>query len=97
MNDTLSLLLATSILAVGGLGLYMYKSSDENQREGEYYNEDKFFGSGSLWDLNENENENENEDDYNSEDDEEVYIPKVRAKANKTKRRKSGSGTKRRY
>ena len=24
MNDTMSLILATSILAVGGLGLYMY-------------------------------------------------------------------------
>ena len=29
MNDTMSLVLATAILAVGGLGLYMYKSSDE--------------------------------------------------------------------
>ena len=29
MNDTMSLVLATAILAVGGLGLYMYKSSDD--------------------------------------------------------------------
>ena len=29
MNDTMSLILATSILAVGGLGLYMYKNNTE--------------------------------------------------------------------
>ena len=29
MNETMSLVLATTILAIGGLGLYMYKTSDE--------------------------------------------------------------------
>jgi hypothetical protein len=37
MNDTLSLLLATTILAAGGLGLYMYKSPDNNQKGGDDY------------------------------------------------------------
>jgi len=96
MNDTMSLLLATSILAVGGLGLFMYKSSDENQSGGEEYNEDNLFSSSSLWGSNENENENIN-DDYNEEYEEEVYKPKTRAKASKTKRRKACGGTKRRY
>ena len=31
MNDTMSLLLATGILAVGGLGLFMYKNSSEGE------------------------------------------------------------------
>jgi hypothetical protein len=44
MNDTLSLLLAASILAASGLGLYMYKSQDEVQKGGEEYNEIKLFG-----------------------------------------------------
>ena len=38
MNDTMSLVLATAILAVGGLGLYMYKSADEFAFDD--YNED---------------------------------------------------------
>ena len=97
MNDTMSLLLATSILAVGGLGLFMYKSSDDSQSGGEEYNEDNLFSSSSLWGSNENENENVN-DDYNEEyNEEEIYKPKARAKASKTKRRKAGGGTKRRY
>ena len=49
MNDTMSLLLATAILAAGGLGLYMYKSPDEAQKGGEDYDEDNLFGSGSFW------------------------------------------------
>ena len=48
MNDTMSLLLATTILAVGGIGLYMYKSDDE-QKGGEEYNEDSLFSSRDFW------------------------------------------------
>ena len=29
MNETMSLLLATAILAAGGIGLFMYKSNDD--------------------------------------------------------------------
>ena len=99
MNDTMSLLLATTILAAGGLGLYMYKSTDGNKKGGKYedvYDEGSLFGSGSLWGPNDDENVDAdvNEDeDY----DEEVYEPKRRTKASKTKRRKTGGGTKRRY
>jgi hypothetical protein len=95
MNDTMSLLLATTILAAGGLGLYMYKSSDDNQKGGKYeddYDEGNLFGSGSLWGSNDDENVDVDED-Y----EEEVYEPKRRTKASKTKRRKVGGGTKRRY
>ena len=42
MNDTMSLVLATTILATGGLCLYMYKSSNEDDPTGDenYYAED---------------------------------------------------------
>jgi hypothetical protein len=94
MQDTVSLLMATAILAAGGLGLYMYKSADEKQGGGsDGYNEDSLFGTSSLWSLN-NE-ENENEDNENQEN--EYYEPKVRARGGKTKRSKKNVGTKRRY
>ena len=90
MNDTMSLLLATAILAAGGLGLYMYKS-DDLQKGGEDYNEDNLFGSGSFWgSTNEEENKQEDDEDY-----EEYYKPKPRG--GKTKRRRTTGGTKRRY
>ena len=103
MNDTLSVLLATTVLAIGGLGLYMYKSSDGNQKGGKYdddYDEDNLFGSGSLWGSSNEDDEAEHvENDYEQDYDEEIYEPKPRskAKASKTKRRKVGGGTKRRY
>jgi len=92
MNETMSLLLATAILAAGGLGLYMYKSGDDNnQKGGEDYNEDSLFGSGSFWDSN---TEDELIDD---EVIDEEYTPKSKAKGGKTKRNRKSGGTKRRY
>lgn len=87
MNDTISLLLATAILAVGGIGLYMYKT-DEHQTGGEHYNEDNLFASENFNDFSINDNENKIEED-------EEY--KVRSRNVKTKRRKQTGGTKRRY
>jgi hypothetical protein len=72
MNDTMSLLLATSILAVGGLGLFMYKSSDNEQKGGDdtEYNEDSLFGSGSFWGSSEHEEDNKEENTELQEDQE---------------------------
>jgi hypothetical protein len=91
MNDTMSLLLATAILAAGGLGLYIYKSSDGPQKGGEEYDEDNLFGSGSFWGSTNEEGEDKLEDDEYLDD----YKPKSRG--GKTKRRRAGGGTKRRY
>jgi hypothetical protein len=91
MNDTMSLLLATTILALGGVGLYMYKS-DEGQKGGDDYNEDSLFGSGSFWGSS-----NESEEPIEDEEDLSFHEPKVRARGGKTKRSRRGSGTKRRY
>lgn len=96
MNDTMSLLLATTILALGGLGLYMYKSSedgdggDDKQSGGDGYNEDSLFGSkGGFW----------GSDDDEVEDKElEVVESKVRSRGGaKTKRNRKNVGSKRRY
>ena len=44
MNDTMTLLLATAILGAGGLGLFMYKNSDnKSQKGGDDYDEDNLF------------------------------------------------------
>ena len=90
MKDTVSLLIATAILAAGGLGLYMYKSNDDKQEGGEGYDEDGLFGSSGLFGSNSEEN------DLDSEEPEH-YETKVRARGGKTKRSKRNVGTKRRY
>ena len=83
MNDTMSLFLATTVLALGGLGLYMYKSSDDKE-EGKFYDEDEIF--------------QDDESDSSSSDEDYEYEPKPRKRNNvKTKRTKNGSGTKKRY
>jgi len=86
MNDTFSLLLATSVLALGGLGLYMYKVSDD-KTGGSGYDEDEIF------------NNNDAEDDENIiSDDEIIYEPKPRTRGSgKTKKNRKGTGSKRRY
>jgi hypothetical protein len=91
MNETMSLLLATTILAMGGFGLYMYKNPEEAQKGGEEYNEDSLFGGGSFWSSNKEEDV---EEDLDFDD----YEPKPRTRANKTKRNKRSNGSsKRRY
>lgn len=99
MNESISLLMATTILALGGLGLYMFKSSDdENQKGGEEYNESSLFSS-NFWgsDSNDNEISCENELDNPLMDEDEDF-PRKRSKSKcQTKRQKRTSGTKRRY
>ena len=85
MNDTMSLLLATSILAVGGIGLYMYKSSNDEDESDDNY----IFEKDNFWGLDDSNNEDK------EEEEEEEEIPKPRK--SKTKRKKTSGGTKRRY
>ena len=90
MQDTMSLLIATTILAVGGLGLYMYKSSDDKQYGGDGYDEDSLFDSSNFWNSNDGESDSDNEEI-------EYYEPKVKGRGGKTKRAKRSTGTKRRH
>ena len=89
MNETMSLLLVSAVLAAGGLGLYMYKSSDDSQKGGDDYDEDTLFDMTSIWNTN-------SEDDVDSEEPE-IYEPKVKSRGGKTKRNKRSGGSKRKY
>jgi hypothetical protein len=89
MNDIKSLLIATTVLAIGGLGLYMYKSEDN---ELDY--DDEFSESGSEiesdLDLNELEEEDLEELEY---DDYETKKSKKGTKRNTKKK----SGTRKKH
>ena len=94
MNDTMSLILATSILAIGGLGFFMYKNNTDDQ-DGGSKNDDGFFGSGFFGNDTE---EDELEEPEPELDDDEDYDYKPKSKrGGKTKRNKKTGGTKRRY
>jgi hypothetical protein len=83
MNETMSLLLATAILAAGGIGLFMLKSNDDGTYDDEELELDEIEDLDDL-DLD------EDLDDYD-------YKPKTRGN-NKTKRnKKSGGSRKQRY
>lgn len=81
MNETMSLVLATAILAIGGLGLYMYKQPDND-----FNYDDDDNSSGSESDL-ESDLESELGDEYLDN-----YEPKV-VQRGKTKRSKPSGGT----
>jgi hypothetical protein len=96
MNDSVSIFLATTILALGGLGLYMFKSSDDKQSGGgdEEYNEDSLFGSGSFFSLGAKE-ETEDHDKFDEMDEDDYKPHKKKPKTQKN--RKSSNNSKRRY
>ena len=99
MNDTMSLLLATSILAVGGVGLYMYKSVDSGSDESSYDENNLFGGSSSFWGSNEDDEEDINDNVDKNFLEEPEPEPKVRARGGKTKTKRNtrNVGSKRRY
>lgn len=80
MNDTMSLLLVSTILGSVGLGLFMFKTDDENKElneeknindeADEKYNENKLFSS-SFWGFSneETEKKNEEKESIENEDD----------------------------
>lgn len=103
MNEHLSIFLATSILALGGLGLFMFKSIDNKDSDNSEYNEDSLFGSGSLFDWGaEEEDETTKEDNGKDEKDgEQEYLEemddfKPRRKNAKTQKYKKSQGNSRR-
>jgi hypothetical protein len=84
MKETMSLVLATAILALGGLGLYMYKQSDDFKDDFSSYSD-----SDSDSDL-----ELDSDLDSQFEEDFIDYEPKTIQKAKaKTKRNKTTGGT----
>jgi hypothetical protein len=102
MNETMSLLIATAILATGGVGLYMYKSSDDESNDdresdemaavdGDGESDDmSFFGKGGFFSSSGGDAEEEEEEHIR-------YQPKPKTRGIKTKRNRRSGGTKRRY
>jgi len=98
MNDTMSLLLATGILAVGGLGLFMYKNSTDEESfldEDTEKSEESWFDLRSFFGNSNNDEDVLNED--NDDDELEVYETKTKSRGSKTKSVRKTGGTKRRY
>ena len=98
MNETISVVLATAILAIGGLGLYMYKQSDGLGLD--FGDDDKSFDDRSNEDIDENidfdyDEDFDDQDADTYSEDLNNYEPKVRSRS-KTKRAKTGKGTKKR-
>ena len=97
MNETMSLLIATAILATGGLGLYMYKSSDDESNDDHESDEATesddtgFFGKGGFFSSSSGDAEEEDEEEHIR------YEPKPKTRGMKTKRNRRSGGTKRRY
>jgi hypothetical protein len=85
MNETMSLLLATAILAAGGIGLFMFKSPDDNDYKDDYNEEDIILDE--LEDL----------DEYNDDYEEDCKPRSKGANKNKTKRNRKSGGSRRRY
>jgi hypothetical protein len=107
MNESMSIFLATTILALGGIGLYMFKTEDDKQSdENEEYNEEGLFGSNNdtfglqsffNWGSTENEAEVEVDNEENIDPvEEEEYKPRKRAARTQKNRKPTGS-SRRRY
>jgi hypothetical protein len=112
MNDSISILLATTVLALGGLGLYVYRTNHEDQdggdksetRQDDSDNEESIFGSSNLFNWGSSEDkqkdkqkEKEKEQDVILDEDSEENELKPRKRNNvKTQRNRKASGASRR-
>ncbi len=113
MNDSGSVLLATSLLALGGLGLYMFRmTNDEEDGENNHIkNKDKdngnkeenndqetIFDISSLFSWGASDDKDENQDSVLDNEIQETEIKSRKKTATKTQRnRKSIASSRRRY
>ena len=96
----MSLLIATAILATGGVGLYLYKSPENEGSDDREYDEKVdgdsddtgFFGKGGFFSSSSEDAEEEEEEEQHIR-----YEPKPKTRSVKTKRNRRSGGTKRRY
>jgi len=89
MNDIKSLLIATTVLAIGGLGLYMYKSEDSELD----YNDD-LSESGSE---TASESGSDQDESVLEEEDIDDYKPKKTKKEGTKRNTKKNGGTRKKY
>ncbi len=92
MNDVKSLLIATTVLAIGGLGLYMYKSEDSDVNFDDQIDDDN----------SETESESGSEtgselDSVLEELDYDDYKPKEKKNGGTKKNSKKNTGTRKKH
>ena len=110
MNDSASIVLATSVLALGGLGLYMFRMThddDEDNQNNKDVKEDKNneenimdFSSLFNWGDPDNKDENKNtvQDNILDDETEEHEIkPRKKTPAKTQRNRKHTGSSRRRY
>lgn len=110
MNDSGSILLATSVLALGGLGLYMFKMTndeeDNENKDGKNKNignkeeknvEESIFNASSIlnW-IGSDEKDDKDEDSALDSEREEIEIKQRKKTNTKTQRNKKSNGSSRR-
>jgi hypothetical protein len=104
MNDSLSIVLATSVLALGGLGLYMFRNTydDEDNTKKEKNSEENImdlsglFNWGESDDKDDKDDKDENKDTVLDNEIEEYEIKPRRKTSMKTQRNRKYTGSSRR-
>ena len=99
MNDSMSILLATTILALGGFGLFMYKSTEDTQvggKEEEEYDEGSLF-SGDFWGFKDDTDDDIKEDKDDEEEYQEDIKPRRKTSPKTHRNKKANTSSKRRY
>jgi len=91
MNDIKSLLIATTVLAIGGLGLYMYKSEDSEDSGLDYADDLSESGSDTASDSGSETASELEELDYDD------YKPKKTKKEVTKRNSKKNGGTRKKY
>jgi hypothetical protein len=82
MNDSMSILLATTILALGGLGLYVYRTNHDDQdggdksdtRQDDSDNEESIFGSSNLFNWGSSEDKQKEDKQKDKEKEQDVIL-----------------------
>lgn len=113
MKDVASLLIATTMLAVGGLGLFLYGNRNETSdndpeiyKDDNYDNSDDYYNDEDEYNNNNNNTLNNyfsgfwNNDKNETTEDEpnnEIKIKENKSKKSKTIRQRKNIGSKRRY
>jgi hypothetical protein len=93
MNDVKSLLIATTVLAIGGLGLYMYKTEDS---EDLYLDDEHFDDDNSDTASDVSSHDSDASSHIEEEDIDDYYVSKEKNKGTR-KNNKKNSGTRKKH
>jgi hypothetical protein len=105
MNDSASIVLATSVLALGGLGLYMFRMThddEDNQNNKDITNNKDKNSEGNIMDLSGlfnwtvSDDKDENQDNVLDDETEEYEIKPRKKTTTKTQRNRKYTGSSRR-